>query len=150
MSNSLLEQAFGQSYNDLIDNADRMARVEFHNASKILIYKVSNALNISLQGQIGLQGIAMENRNDMMQLDAPYDSQWSPIIVEGRKELLDGFDAAFEFPPHGQALHAFMEFLDFWWGEMVSGFKLPRGSANSYCGSIVQSSCTGKSRLVEM
>lgn len=60
--------------------------------------------------------------------------------------ILSDFEEAFKTPYYdSHAMAAFSEYLDRRWLTMVYG---PSDVPNSYCGTIVQSSCTGKSRLV--
>jgi hypothetical protein len=69
-------------------------------------------------------------------------------LKQRRPVLLSKFESAFECDYHGEnALKAFLEYLDRRWLTLVS---VADGTtrADSYCGTIVQSSCSGKSRLV--
>jgi len=70
-------------------------------------------------------------------------------LHQKRPILLSNFESAFEFEYSGEnGLKAFIEYLDRRWLTLVS---VSDGTtrADSYCGTIVQSSCSGKSRLVE-
>lgn len=56
---------------------------------------------------------------------------------------------AFAWPYNGQqALLAFIEYLDVQWVNMREHYCKSRGTLQSRCGTITQSSCAGKSRLV--
>jgi hypothetical protein len=82
-----------------------------------------------------------------MELDSS-DSE----LVFGReqKDLLTDWDVAFSQPKYkGRALKSFLEFLDIQWGKMVELWEEGEGTNQSLCGTIVQSSCAGKSRLVD-
>jgi hypothetical protein len=87
----------------------------------------------------------------------PYESEGMDVnfniigekVMHERQELLSGFDKAFDVPYRRHALSAFIEFLDLQWLNMKDDFK-QRGTPHSPCATIVQSSCTGKSRLVKM
>jgi hypothetical protein len=68
---------------------------------------------------------------------------------ERRDELISRFDDAFAHPYRSHALDSFISYLDILWLNMQDGFDQVKGSKQSFCTAIVQSSCTGKSRLVE-
>jgi hypothetical protein len=58
--------------------------------------------------------------------------------------------AAFEWKyDNNHALSAFREYLDIQWSEINQKWVKGKSTSQSRCGTIVQSSCTGKSRLVE-
>jgi len=66
-----------------------------------------------------------------------------------RHMLLVGFDKAFNYRyTEGQAKVAFLNYLDIQ-GASMATLSLGKTTRQSYCGTIVQSSCTGKSRLVQ-
>ena len=70
-----------------------------------------------------------------------------PKISDLRQDLLAKFDFAFQHEYKGRALGAFIQFLDLQW---ISAWTcLEEKKSQSICGTIAQSSCTGKSRLVE-
>ena len=57
---------------------------------------------------------------------------------------------AFDWPYDGQqALLAFIEYLDVQWVNMREHYSPSKGTLQSRCGTITQSSCAGKSRLVK-
>lgn len=63
-----------------------------------------------------------------------------------RSVILSNFEDAFKFEYNdSNAMKAFLEYLDRRWLTMYYGAP---DISNSYCGTIVQSSCTGKSRLI--
>jgi hypothetical protein len=55
---------------------------------------------------------------------------------------------AFDWPYKGQALDAFIEYLDIQW-VLMQKRTIQGVSLQSRCGTIVQSSCAGKSRLMK-
>lgn len=56
---------------------------------------------------------------------------------------------AFDWPYDGQqSLLAFIEYLDVQWVNMREHYDHSKGTLQSRCGTITQSSCAGKSRLV--
>lgn len=62
--------------------------------------------------------------------------------------LISSVDA-FDWPYDGQqALAAFIEYLDVQWVNMREHYNDSKGTLQSRCGTIIQSSYTGKSRLV--
>lgn len=62
--------------------------------------------------------------------------------------LISSVDA-FDWPYDGQqALLAFIEYLDVQWVNMREHYNDSKGTLQSRCGTIIQSSYTGKSRLV--
>ena len=70
-----------------------------------------------------------------------YDNQ--RILVLNSREA---FSSPYEST---HAMTAFLEYLDVQWLKMIEDWKPQRGTLHSRCGTIVQSSCAGKSRLVE-
>jgi hypothetical protein len=68
---------------------------------------------------------------------------------ETRPLVSGGWDTAWDTDYEERALENFLHYLDVLWGQRRANWKpcaLPTKS--SYCASIVQSSCAGKSRLV--
>lgn len=57
-------------------------------------------------------------------------------------------ELAFDWPYKGQALDAFIEYLDIQW-VLMQKRTIQGVSLQSRCGTIVQSSCAGKSRLMK-
>jgi len=70
-----------------------------------------------------------------------------------QRVLGSGCKDAFNYPYEHQPLEAFEEYLDIQWLEMCRLFDSApndgEGTRHSRCGSIIQSSCTGKSRLIQ-
>lgn len=63
---------------------------------------------------------------------------------------LAGFDKAFNCSyTHHRARDAFLDYLDVWSALRVKFSLLEKEPKYSYCGTIVQSSCAGKSRLAK-
>lgn len=64
--------------------------------------------------------------------------------------LISNTKKAFRWTYNGQhALAAFFEYLDVQWAKMIEHWDPAQGSLQSRCGTIVQSSCAGKSRLID-
>ena len=106
------------------------------NSLQLLIYTISRGFGLQSTLAEGIAG------SDNETLDDP------------QYRTLDGCAEAFEYNPYDEhALEAFEEYLDVQWLEMCRLFDPLRdkleGSRLSCCSSIVQSSCTGKSRLIQ-
>jgi hypothetical protein len=69
--------------------------------------------------------------------------------ISERRQLISGVQEAFAHPYQRHALDSFIRYLDIQWVNMCQGFDEVKGTTQSFCGTIVQSSCTGKSRLVQ-
>jgi hypothetical protein len=90
---------------------------------------------------------------DSMAVDGVNDPQSLTKFPDGRQVLLSNFNLAFQVDykqrsKHG-ALNAFLDFLDVHWSGAWERWKPNKCQSQSLCGTIAQSSCTGKSRLVE-
>jgi hypothetical protein len=91
--------------------------------------------------------------NNIRNSTSPTIDPRSPTIVDRRQVLLSNFDLAFQQPykvreGHG-ALNTLVNFLDVQWAAAWEMWDPKLKRSQSICGSIVQSSCTGKSRLIE-
>jgi hypothetical protein len=91
----------------------------------------------------------VDTDNIRTEMEVPHGDNIPSLNHEG-SVLLPNVKNAFHHTYHERVRDSFLEYLDVQWGEMVAGYLSdPRGTLVSLCGSIVQSSCTGKSRLVE-
>jgi hypothetical protein len=85
--------------------------------------------------------------NDAVRLDYGKDSKLA--LGQERKDLLTNWEEPFRQPYKSRSLNTFLEFLDVQWGKMVEDWDSTEGTRQSLCMTIVQSSCAGKSRLVD-
>ena len=70
------------------------------------------------------------------------------IRPEVQTIVSDGWDRAWETQYEERGLQNFMAYLDSLWLERKAHWKWGKPTATSFCATIVQSSCAGKSRLV--
>jgi hypothetical protein len=66
-----------------------------------------------------------------------------------RHELLSEWDVAFKQPYKNRAFDSFLEYLDIQWAKVCKSWAIKDDTMHSFCATIIQSSCAGKSRLVQ-
>jgi hypothetical protein len=79
---------------------------------------------------------------DVMMEDVRSEGPETQGLVPG------GWETAWDTKYEDRALENFLDYLDVLWGQRRENWDNGKPTANSFCGSIVQSSCAGKSRLV--
>ena len=81
----------------------------------------------------------------------PANSSRSEIpAYDQRRILVTNTEKAFTWHYNGEhARTAFLEYLDIQWLKMLEEWHPLQGTLQSRCGTIIQSSCAGKSRLVD-
>jgi hypothetical protein len=107
---------------------------------KSFVAAIDSPVNVgSLVGNV--LGYHEELCLDMME-DVRSEGQETQGLVPG------GWDTAWDTRYEDRALENFLDYLDVLWGQRRENWNNGKPTANSFCGSIVQSSCAGKSRLV--
>jgi hypothetical protein len=101
-----------------------------------------------------IEALSADFGSQSMLLDGPTGSEsGTSEDPQHRVEGPSDTEQAFDFRYDRHALEAFEEYLDIQWLEMCRLFHPVRdrreGTRLSRCSSIIQSSCTGKSRLVQ-
>lgn len=76
------------------------------------------------------------------------DTNVNEIQPEVQTIMSDGWDRAWETQYEERGLQNFLDYLESLWIERKNHWKWGKHTSHSFCATIVQSSCAGKSRLV--